>query len=152
MFALKTNASGDLAGGPVVGPTRVVDPVELAKGWSLFDLGRSAEAVEVLEPLLLQVPKKRSRAWARIACRLALSLASMREVDRSCALTVEILTLAPVIRSATIRSDLRQLSRMLTRWSFDPRVQDIMPRLSAALLPSAGHPSPLSFDGGEAGR
>lgn len=136
--ALEANSAEERSGSPTIGPRRIADPVALAKGWSLFDLGRSAEAIEVLEPLLARTPKERHRAWARVASRLALALASVREVDRACELTKDILALSAIIRSATIRSDLRQLSRMLNRWSFDPAVQNIMPHLSAALLPTAG--------------
>ena len=127
---------------PPIGPARITDPVALAQGWSLFDLGRSVEAIEVLEPLLASTPKQRSRAWARVACRLALALASVREVDRACDLAEKILVLSPIVQSATIRSDLRQLSRMLNRWGSNPRVRAIMPRLSAALLPTSARLSP----------
>lgn len=136
--ALNANSGEDLSQRQMLGPTKIADPVALAKGWSLHDLGRSAEAIEILEPLLVQTPRTRSRAWARTATRLALALASVREVDRACGLTNDVLALSLVIRSATIRSDLRQLSRMLNRWSSDPAVREIMPRISAALLPSSG--------------
>jgi hypothetical protein len=36
---------------PVLGPTKIPDSVALAEGWSLQDLGRSAEAAEVLTRL-----------------------------------------------------------------------------------------------------
>ncbi|GAA1308022.1 helix-turn-helix transcriptional regulator [Saccharothrix xinjiangensis] len=128
---------------PPLGPTKIADPIALAEGWSLHDLGRSAEAVEVLEPLLAATPRTRARAWARTASRLALALAGLREVDRACDLTGDILTLPLVARSATIRSDLRQLSRTLNRWSSDPVVRRTVPRLSAALLPmSDRRPTP----------
>jgi transcriptional regulator with XRE-family HTH domain len=126
-----------------LGPTKIVDPLDLARGWGLYDLGRSADAAEVLEPLLARTDRKNGRAWARTAARLALALAGMREIDRACGLAKDILALPLVARSATIRSDLRQLSRMLNRWSSDPTVREIMPRLSAALLPtSSGHSAP----------
>jgi helix-turn-helix protein len=122
---------------PVLGSTKMPDIIALATGWSLYDLGRPAEAVEVLDPLFERTPKKASRAWARIGARLALSLASGGEVDRACAVTQPILVLFPVIESATIRSDLRQLARVLNRWNSNPSVRRIMPDLSAALTPAA---------------
>jgi transcriptional regulator with XRE-family HTH domain len=140
--ALSARSAEERSDRPVIGPTKIPNPVALAKGWSLYDLGRSTEAIEVLEPLLEQTPKERSRAWARIASRLALALASVREVDRACDLTKEILALSPVVQSATIRSDLRQLSKMLNRWSSNPAVRAIRPHLSAALLPTAGGRTP----------
>jgi transcriptional regulator with XRE-family HTH domain len=122
--------------GPVLGPTKIRDPLALARGWSLFDLGRITEAVEILAELLADTPKKDNRAWVRIACRLALALASGGEVDRACVLAKDVLDLSTVARSATIRSDLRQLSRMLSRWSTKPAVQEVLPRMSAILLRS----------------
>lgn len=125
---------------PIPGPTRIPDPTALAEGWSLYDLGRSEEAVKVLSRLLRATPKKRIRAWARIGARLALAHASLREIDQACALTQEILSLSPRIESATIRADMRQVSMMLSRWSFEPQVRRIMPSLSAALLSTGrGH-------------
>lgn len=126
-----------------IGPTKITDPFALAKGWSLHDLGRNAEAIEILEPLLAKTTREDNRAWARIACRLALALASAREVDRACGLTKDILSLTTVARSATIRSDLRLLSATLRRWYSDESVREIMPLLSAALLPAVEEsPSP----------
>lgn len=124
-------------GRPILGPTKIPDTVALAEGWSLHDLGRSAEAVEILSRLFDRTPKRASRAWARIGARLALALASIREIDRACAVIQPILVISPVIESATIRSDLRQLSRILNRWSANSSVQRIMPDLSAALTPTA---------------
>lgn len=127
---------------PVLGPTKIPDSVALAEGWSLHDLGRSAEAVDILSRLFDHTPKKASRAWARIGARLALALASIREIDRACEVVQPILALSPVVESATIRADLRQLSRILNRWSSNPSVRRIMPDLSAALTPVGDRPSP----------
>ena len=125
------------AGGrPVLGSARMPDTVALATGWSLYDLGRPAEAVRVLDPLFDRTPKRTSRAWARTGARLALSLAAQGEVERACAIAQPILVLFPVIESATIRSDLRQLARLLNRWHSNPSVRGIMPDLSAALTPA----------------
>lgn len=149
---LHTESGKEQSHRPPLGPTRIADPVALTTGWSLYDLGRSAEAIEILEPLLARTEKTRSRAWARTATRLALALASMREIDRTCALLRDILSFSLVTRSATIRSDLRQLSRTLNRWSSDPSVQEIMPHLSAALLPIASRYSSPLISGAEDGR
>lgn len=124
--------------GPVAGPTRIRNPLKLAEGWSLYDLGMPAEAVEVLAPELSATQKTNGRAWAKIAARLALALASLREIDRACTLTEDILQVSVVAHSATIRSDLRQLARILNRWNSDPAVRELAPKLSAALAPNSG--------------
>jgi transcriptional regulator with XRE-family HTH domain len=128
---------------PILGSTKIPDTVALAEGWSLHDLGRSAEAVEILTRLFDRTPKKLTRAWGRIGARLALALASIREIDRACEIVQPILVVSPVIESATIRADLRQLSRILNRWNSNPSVQRIMPALSAALTPAGNQPAPL---------
>jgi len=117
----------------ILGSTKIPDAVALAEGWSLYDLGQSAMAIEILSSLLERVPKGAKRAWARVGARLALALASIREIERCCELLYPILNLAPAVQSATIRSDLRDLARVLNRWRLDPEVQRVMPMLSSAL-------------------
>lgn len=124
--------------GPVAGPMRIRNPLKLAEGWSLYDLGMPAEAVEILALELSETQKTNGRAWARTAARLTLALASLREIGRACALAEEILQVSAVAHSATIRSDLRLLARMLNRWNSDPAVRELAPKLSAALAPSSG--------------
>ncbi|MEA5366578.1 helix-turn-helix transcriptional regulator [Amycolatopsis sp., V23-08] len=144
--SLMPKKDANASSSPVIGPTRIADPVALARGWSLFDLGRCTEAIAILEPLLEQTSRERSRAWARIAARLALALASIREVDRACVIANEIISLTPVIQSATIRSDLRQLARILNRWNSSSAVRELTPQLSAALLPVAEKSMPARFE------
>lgn len=120
----------------VLGSTKIPDPVGLAEGWSLHDLGRSEEAAKVLTRLLESTPRQALRARARISARLALALATVNDVDRACEVIHPVLALGSAARSATIRSDLRQLARILNRRSADPTVQKIMPELSSALTPA----------------
>jgi transcriptional regulator with XRE-family HTH domain len=131
-------ARPDTPGGqPPLGAARIPDPVRLAEGWGLYDLGRSEEAVQILSPLFDSTPSRSGRAWARTGARLAVALASLREIDRACTVIRPILTRISDLESATIRADLRQLARILNRWNANPEVRQIMPVLSAALTPTA---------------
>jgi len=62
------------------------------------------------------------------------------QVDRACEILHPVLVMLPAIESATIRSDIRQLARILARrWSGHPPVRDLMRELSAALTPPGAH-------------
>jgi transcriptional regulator with XRE-family HTH domain/tetratricopeptide (TPR) repeat protein len=126
---------------PQLGPARIRDSVALSEGWGLYDLGRGEEAAEVLTRALDHTSPQAGRARARIGARLALALASIGQIDRACAVVQPILVMFPTMESATIRADLRQLTRTLNRWSNHPSVQRILPELSAALTPTSAHPS-----------
>jgi len=125
---------------PSLGPTRIRDSVALSEGWGLHDLRRGEEAVAVLTRALDQTPQRARRARARIAARLARALASIEEIDRACATIQPILVDFPIMESATIRSDLRQLAHELNRWPTNPSVRRILPELSEALTPTSLHP------------
>ena len=125
---------------PVLGAVRIPSSVALSTGWGLYDLGRNREAVEVLSPLFERTPQANGRAWARIGARLALALIGDGQVDRACEILHPVLVMLPAIESATIRSDIRQLARILARrWSGHPPVRDLMRELSAALTPPGAH-------------
>ncbi|HEX5405822.1 MAG TPA: helix-turn-helix transcriptional regulator [Pseudonocardiaceae bacterium] len=126
-------------GAPVLGTTRTPDPTILARGWCLFDLGRPADAAELLETGIDRFAPGASRARARYAMRTALAHITADEVERAC----EIVTwLAPDLRqidSATIRHDMIMVNREFRRRSTQPRVRDILP-LFAELLRSQATP------------
>jgi hypothetical protein len=138
---LSTADTGE-TGRPLLGSTRMPDSTALATGWSLYDLGRPRDAVEILDRLFDRTPNTARRAGARPGARRALSLASAGDVERACEVVQPILVLFPVIESATIRADLRQLSKTLNRWSANPSVRRLTPELSAALTP------PIKADSG----
>ena len=147
---LLSHSAGSATGELVLGSVRIPDTVALAEGWSLHDLGRSAEAAEILTALLERTPGRSMRARARIGARLALALASIREIDRASKIIQPMLEQGNASRSATVRADLRQLARVLNRWSADPAVRRIMPELSAALTPvSSGQPAAFRRPSGE---
>jgi tetratricopeptide (TPR) repeat protein len=130
----------DWAGSPL-GPTSIPDPGPIAVGWCLLDLGRPAQAAEVLGSAIAAIPADASRSRARYGARQALAYSMAHEVDHACAVAREVLVLAGSVDSATIRIELRSLRRSLSRWPAHQRVREIMPSLADALsrggLPSA---------------
>jgi len=125
-------------GRPVLGTSTVADPVAITTGWCLQDLARSRDAADILAAEVARIPQQAVRAQARYGVRLALALASMHELEQSCATLTPILRTLPRIDSATVRTDLRRLSQMLGRWRHDVAVRMIMADLSAALRAPAG--------------
>ena len=119
--------------GPIMGTSNVADPVGMATGWCLFDLGQPAEAVEILRRELDLIPAHALRARSRFGARLALALAGSGEVEEACQVTERVLGTHDDVDSATIRIDLRNLSRTLNRWHAQPDVRRVMPRLNEAL-------------------
>ena len=121
------------AGKPILGTSTIADPVAMTTGWCLHDLARSKEAVAVLSAEVERIPADAVRARARYGVRLALALASIRELEQSQAVLEPILPMLPRIDSATIRTDLKRLSHTCNRWARDPAVRVILPQISAAL-------------------
>ncbi|WP_328644125.1 helix-turn-helix domain-containing protein [Amycolatopsis sp. NBC_00348] len=118
---------------PVFGSASVVDEVALAEGWSLYDLGRPADAAEVLDRELPRIAAEARRARARFGARHALAHAGNGEIEHACSLTRGVLEDAAHVDSATVRIDLRQLSRTLARWHNHPAVRELLPELGRAL-------------------
>lgn len=117
----------------MLGSTNITNPMPFATGWCLQDLGRPAEAAAILANELNLLRPDAHRVRARYGARLALSLASEREIERACFALEQVLDVASLINSATVRHDLRQVTHMLGRWRSNPAVRMIMPRLTAAL-------------------
>lgn len=126
------------------GSTNIPDTLALAEGWALHDLGRWEEAAKILSREFEKVKPESVRAKARIGARLALTLGCMRSFGPMSEVLTTILVPLPNIESATIRADLRSLSRVLGRWRTEETVQRIMPALSAALMPG-GAPIPTAL-------
>jgi transcriptional regulator with XRE-family HTH domain len=118
-------------GQPVLGPASVPDDLALVRGWSLYDLGRPREAAALLDQQLPTIPPTARRARARFGVRRALAYALDAEVEQACAAAWEVLDDVAVVDSATVRVDLRELNRVLTRWRGHRAVQE----LQAELLP-----------------
>lgn len=117
---------------PVLGST-APDPIGLARGWALCDLGRAAEAAELLDRELARLPENSRRARARFGTRRSLAYALAGEIDQSCCTLAETLDDAARVDSATIRLDLRELARTLSRWRGHRTVREVYPSLSRVL-------------------
>lgn len=118
---------------PVLGSQHVGDPVSIATGWCLFDLGRPADAADVLRRELLRIPVSAVRTQSRFGARLALALAGSAAPDEACAAAHTVLDLCTPLDSATIATDLRSLSRALSRWHGRSDVREVRNRLNVAL-------------------
>lgn len=116
-----------------LGPTTMSDPLAITTGWCLFDLARWEEAVAVLAPAVADLPVEASRSRARYGSRLALAHAALGDLPQATAVTASLLDAADAADSATIRIDLRRLSRTLNRHSADPAVRALSPRLTASV-------------------
>ena len=117
---------------PVLGST-APDPLALARGWALADLGRASEAAALLDRELSRLPAGNRRTRARFGVRRSLAYALAGEIDQSCLTLAGTIDDAAHVDSATIRMDLRELSRALSRWRGHPAVQEIHPRISHVL-------------------
>lgn len=119
--------------GPILGPTNTADQAAIATGWCLHDLGRSGEATEVLGAQFAAISLSASRARARYGTRLALAAATAGDVDHACAVMGSLLEEVKAVDSATIRTDVTGLMRVLTSCNSYRPVRELYPRLTAAM-------------------
>jgi transcriptional regulator with XRE-family HTH domain len=126
-------ADREQTGQPVLGPASVPDDLALVRGWSLFDLGRPREAAELLSRQLPVIPPTARRARARFGVRRALAHALDGEVEQACVATREVLADVVCVDSATIRLDLLELNRTLSRWRTHPAVRELQGELLPVL-------------------
>ena len=129
---LLDESTADAGAYPVLGST-APDPAELARGWSLCDLGRTAESATVLERELTRLPATSRRSRARFGTRRSLALALAGEIDQSCVTLAATLDDVAQVDSATVRTDLRELSRTLGRWHNHGAVREVDPELRRVL-------------------
>ena len=117
---------------PVLGST-TADPIGLARGWALCDLGRAVEAAEILDREITRLPDAARRNRARFGTRRSLAYALAGEIDQSCLTLAATLDDAAQVDSATVRMDLRDLARTLSRWRGHRTVREISPSLNRVL-------------------
>ncbi len=117
---------------PVLGST-APDPLALARGWSLADLGLPGEAATLLGGELARVPVTNRRTRARFGVRRSLAHALDGEIDESCRTLAETIDDVAQVDSATVRTDLRELGRCLSRWRGHHTVREIYPELNRVL-------------------
>ncbi|MFJ8536717.1 helix-turn-helix domain-containing protein [Streptomyces sp. NPDC093591] len=134
--ALLSKDVGPSPGAPVLGTTHLVDPVTMITGWSLVDLGRPRAASEILDRECARLPADAWRTQVRYGVRRALAHALAGEIDHACELTERLLPLAVNVSSATVATDLRRLSRTLSRHPRNRSYLAVAPRLTAALVPA----------------
>lgn len=133
-------SSAEVGTGPVVGTTNVADVVAMATGWCLVDVGRPIDAAEILRREVARIPHQALRTRARYGARLALAYASGGEPEAACAAVAPVLDTVWQIESATIRAELRDLTRALNRWHAHPGTRETRLRLTDALrIGGSGH-------------
>jgi transcriptional regulator with XRE-family HTH domain len=120
-------------GSPVIGTTSVADPAAMTAGWCMVDLGRAKLAMPMLRRELDRIPMAASRSRARYGARLAIALVDGDEIEEACAVMIPVLSALGGVRSMTIRSDVQQFLRLVTRWRTQRDVAMLMPALTAAL-------------------
>ena len=123
--------------GVVLPPMAAAGPhvIGVISGWCLHNLGRPNAAVEVLDQEISGISGTHRRATARFGARRVLAHAASGEVDHACSLAHELLDIAEVVDSATVRMEFRRLARTLARWNKHRSVRELQPRLTAALTP-----------------
>lgn len=119
--------------GPVLGTSTVANPVRLTRAWCLHDLGRTAEAADLMDGELRAVGPGAVRFQARWGARRALAYARSGEIDHACDLAADLLPQCLAADSATIRADIRDLGRTLSRWLSHPRVREVYPAVVEAM-------------------
>lgn len=120
---------------PVLGSSNIDDPVGMASGWCLFDLGRPKQASEQLGVQLAKIPPHVHRMRARLGTRCVLAFVAAGELDAGCREIPWVLDSFLRAHSATVGAELRRLARLLNRWASQPCVREVMPDLTAALSP-----------------
>jgi len=129
---LLDSSTVDIRAYPVLGST-APDPLALARGWALADLGRAGAAAAVLDVEMGRLPATARRTRARFGARRSLAYALAGEIDQSCLTLAETIDDAAHVDSATVRMDLRELARSLSRWRGHHSVREVYPELSRVL-------------------
>ncbi|WP_435590664.1 helix-turn-helix domain-containing protein [Nocardia sp. bgisy118] len=138
MRALDTAASlfeqaQRLEGDEQLGPSAMHGRPLLIEAWCQYDLGNLAAAAALFERAMSR-PLPSDRDHARFGTRHALVYAALGEPDRASELIGPLLDVVRSVDSATIRADLRDFARTITRFRGHPGTHDIQAALMAALV------------------
>lgn len=130
---------------PALGPTHLPDPVAMVTGWCLHDLGRPKQAAAQLDAQFARLAPDALRSQARYGIRRALAHAASGEIDHACAVTAQLLPTVDAVGSATVAVELRELGRILRRYSSTASVRALLPDLTESLrIPHPHHPPSTS--------
>jgi transcriptional regulator with XRE-family HTH domain len=119
--------------GPTLGTHNTPDPAAMAAGWCLYELGRPAEAAQILDRETARVRRSAYRTWVRWGTIRALAHCANGEIEHACELARNLIDDAVTVDSATIRQDLRRFAQLIARWRAHPPVRALQPLLSNAL-------------------
>ncbi|MEU6960278.1 helix-turn-helix domain-containing protein [Streptomyces chrestomyceticus] len=122
---------------PVIGSSNLTDPVSMATGWCLYDLGRPQQAADILDAETALLPGHSVRNQVRYGMRRALSHAAAGHIEHACSVAGALLGPVSQVDSATVRADVRRLARLLTRHGSNAAVREITPQLTSVLHPTA---------------
>ncbi|MEU7227004.1 helix-turn-helix domain-containing protein [Streptomyces chrestomyceticus] len=122
---------------PVIGSSNLTDPVSMATGWCLYDLGRPQQAADILDAETALLPGHSVRNQVRYGMRRALSHAAAGHIEHACSVAGALLGPVSQVDSATVRADVRRLARLLTRHGSNAAVREITPQLTSVLRPTA---------------
>lgn len=103
------------AGESRYGTTSLADQVAIARAWAFHDLGRHAQAAEILDEQLPLIAPTALRARTRFGLRRALAHAEAGDLDHACELVAGMLDDIRQVQSATVHIDLSAFSKMLSR-------------------------------------
>ncbi|MFD3703489.1 helix-turn-helix domain-containing protein [Nocardia sp. NPDC058658] len=115
-----------------LGPSALHGRPLLIEAWCQYDLGNLPAAAALFERAMSR-PLPSDRDNARFGTRRALVHAALGEPDRASELIGPLLDVVCSVDSATIRTDLRDFARTITRFRGHPGSHDIQPALMAAL-------------------
>ena len=101
----------------------------LVRGWCLVDLGRCAEAADLMAPRLAALPPGQARSHARFGVRLALARAIEGDIEGAGRDLDQIAQEVRWADSATIRADLRGFGPATRRWQHHPGMHGLRARV-----------------------
>jgi hypothetical protein len=113
------------------GPDPVFERSRLPEATCLVDLGNYRTAMALFDQDMTRLGTSRT-GYARLAVRHAIACAHAGEPEHACQIIHGALPTVTRQGSASLRGDLRQLSRVLNRYRRSSAVRDLLPGLVAA--------------------